>query len=395
MLIDAPSLRHAARLLTVDADWLLSQNDWLARSFEDLPTTGFRGAAAEAAVTRLHTLAQPMATPPSQMLRAAQVLSMTAGLQEELDAATQRALTLAERSTDAIPLVTLLLRDLRALGDVLDHVCARQIDLLCTEIPGEPPSRLADTPDLDLAAIHELNVLSAGLAELAAEHPDLQILEYAGGRLVAAVGDLESAASVTTIVAGVGSSDPAGLPVHLDRARTVAAATGGAAVVWLGYRAPAQLPHALAQEPARAAGAELQTFQRELTRRFTDQHRVVLGHSYGSVVVGKAASGGGGLYADDLVFIGSPGAGVPDAGQLTLLGDHPEVHAMTNPSDPIAWMVTEGAGIHGPDPTSPGFGARVWPGDSSGDHGSYWEDPVFLARLRALTDQKKPAASSE
>ncbi|QGU05652.1 alpha/beta hydrolase [Corynebacterium comes] len=391
MLIDAPTLRHTAHLLTVDADWLVAQTEWLARSVDDLNATGFQGEAAEAAVSRLHALAQPMAVPPEQMLRVAQVLSMTAGLQAELDAAVHRAVALADRVAEDTPLVTLLLRDLRTLGDVLDWTCARQIDLLCTPIPVEAPTRLSDTPDLDLAAVHELNMLSTPVTG----HGDLQILEAADARMVVAVGDLESAQSVTTMVAGVGSSDPAGLPVHLDRARTVAAATGGAAVVWLGYPAPESVPHALAQEPARAAGAELQAFQRELARRFPHQRRIVVGHSYGSVVAGTAASRGGGLYADDLVLIGSPGAGVTHAGQLTLLGDHPRIHAMTNPSDPIGLTVTQGAGVHGPDPTSPGFGARVWPGDSSGNHGTYWEDPEFLARLRDLTDQKKPMASSE
>lgn len=391
MPVDAPSLRHAAHLLTVDADWLAAQTDWLSRRFADLPDTGFRGEAAEAAIARLHELARPMEVPPAQMLRVAQVLSVTAGLQEELDAAAHRAIALADRVTGSLPLVTLFLRDLHALGEVLDHVCARQIDLLCTPLPDVAPTRLADTPDLDLRAVHELNMLSPS----APAHPGLQVLEVGEGRLVAAVGDLTSADSVTTIVAGVGSSDPAGLPGHVDRARAVAAATGGAAVIWLGYRAPESVAHALAREPARAAGAELRSFQRELTRRFPDQRRIVVGHSYGSVVAGAAASGSGGLHADHLVLVGSPGAGVAHAGQLALLGDDPQVHAMTNPSDPIGLTVTEGAGVHGPDPTTPGFGAAVWPSDASGTHASYWEDPVFLARLRGLADQKKPMASSE
>jgi hypothetical protein len=397
MRIDAPALRHAAHRLTVDADWLVGQTEWLSRNFDDLPATGFRGEAAEAAVNRLHLLARPMAAPPEQMLRVGQVLSMTAGLQEELDAAGERARGLAAGYAEAADLLGLLLRNLRALGDLLDYTCARQIDLLCTPVPAEEPGRLGDTPDLGVAAVHELNLLTASppVRKLAREHADLQILEVGDGRLVAAVGDLETADSVTTVVAGVGSSDPAGLPTHLDRVRTVASATGGAAVLWLGYRAPAQVSRALAQEPARAAGAELQLFQRELTRRFPDQRRIVVGHSYGSVVAGKAASGSGGLYADDLVLIGSPGAGVDHARELTLLGARPGIHAMTNPSDPIALTVREGAGVHGPDPTAPGFGARVWPGDGSGDHGSYWTDPGFLARLGELVDQKKPAASSE
>lgn len=397
MPVDAPSLRHAAHRLTVDADWLVTQTEWLSRRFDDLPATGFRGQAAAAAVTRLHLLARPMANPPAQMLRVAQVLSMTAGLQEELNAAAERARGLVAGYSGAADTLNLVLHNLRALGDLLDYTCARQIDLLCTPVSVAEPVRLGDTPDLDTAAVHELNLLTApeAVQQWARDHPDLQILEVADGRVVAAVGDIATAPSVTTIVAGVGSSAPAGLPAHLDRARTVAATTGGAAVLWLGYRAPAQPAHALLQEPARVAGAELQLFQRELTRRFPQQHRIVVGHSYGSVVAGKAASAGGGLYVDDLVLIGSPGAGVSYSGELTLLGDRPRVHAMTNPSDPIGMTVTEGAGVHGPDPTAPAFGARVWPGDSSGDHSSYWTDPGFLDRLRELADQKKPAASSE
>lgn len=174
MLLDAPALRHAARLLTVDADWLVGQAEWLSRNVDDLPATGFRGAAAEAAVGRLHLLARPMAGPPAQMLRVAQVLTMTAGLQEELDAAGERARGLAAGYAGAADALSVLLLNLRALGDLLDHACARQIDLLCTPVPTEEPTRLGDTPDLDVAAVHELNLITAPAAvqQLALEHPD-------------------------------------------------------------------------------------------------------------------------------------------------------------------------------------------------------------------------------
>ena len=388
MLLDAPSLRHAAHLLTTDAGWLAEQHDWLRRTVDTLPDTGFRGAAADAALARMHRMAAPLAAPPDQMLRVAQVLTMTATLQEELDALVGRAVLAVERVPGAELLLALLVRDLQALGELLDHACARQVDLLCTPIPAEPPARLSDTPDLSLDAIHELHALTTPL-DLP---PDVRFLEVDedSGRLVLAVGDVATAPSVTTLVSGVGSSDPAGLPVHLDRARTVAQATGGAAVLWLGYPAPAALPQALAREPARAAGAELQIFQRELARRFPAQARIVVGHSYGSVVAGAAASASGGLYADDLVLLGSPGAGTTSAAQMTLLGDDPQIHAMTHPADPIGLV----AGTHGTDPTSPEFGARVWPGDRAGDHSSYWTDPVLLGLLREW-GQKKPRASSE
>lgn len=386
MLLDAPSLRHTARLLGVDAAWLEEQNSWLARTFDDLPGTGFSGPAADAAVARLHLHARPLADPPEQMLRVAQVLTVAARLQEELDDAARRAVLLADRVAGDSSLLALFLRDLHSLGSLLDHACARQIDVLCTPVAPPPVRHLADVPDLSVGAVHELNMLDHPL-DLP---PDVQVLEVGEGRLVVAVGDLERADSVVTVVAGTGSSDPERLPVHLDRLRTIAQATGGAGVLWLGYRAPAGLGQALAHEPARAAGADLQAFQRELARRHPNQRRVVLGYSYGSVVAGRAASRGGGLYADDLVFLGSPGVGVDHAAQLTLLGDDPQVHAMTHPSDTVSLV----GGVHGTDPTSPEFGARVWPGDRAGSHSSYWDDPVLLGLLQGWA-QKKPRASSE
>lgn len=394
MSADAPSLRQAAHLLTVDATWLLDQAQWLTRAFDQLPHTGFRGAAAEAAVARLHRLAGPLETPPAQMLRVAQVLSLTAGLREDLDLAVRQVSGLANGALGASTPVTVILRDLRALGDLLDWRCARQIDALCTPSPLPPPARLADTPDLGVDAIHELHLMDLpdSLRPLLGA-PDVRILELSDAHLVAAVGDLTTAGSATTIVSGVGSADPAGWPVQLDRARTIAQATGGAAVVWINRPVPPSLPHALAGSPAVAAGADLQDFQREMARRFPEQHRIVLGHSYGTVVVGTAASGSGGLHADDVVLLGSPGTGAWRAGDFRLHGTG-GVYAMTNPPDPIVWATNGRAGVHGPDPTSPGFGAQVWPGDRNGDHSSYWEDPVLLERLAGLA-QKKPSAFSE
>ncbi|MDO5670062.1 MAG: alpha/beta hydrolase [Corynebacterium sp.] len=386
MLLDVTSLRRLSHQLTNHAAWLSEQHSWLARSFDALEGTGFSGPAATAAVGRLHRLATPLSRPPEQMLRVAHVLSVTAALQEELDAAASRAALLARQHPAAAGALALLMRDLRGLGDVLDATCARSIDLLCTEIPVDTPRRWSADPDLGLAALDQRNRLESGL-DLP---PDVQLLEVDGHRLVAAVGDLEHAESVTTLVLGTGSSAAERLPVHLDRARTISAATGGAAVVWLGYPAPPGVAHALAQEPARAAGGELQAFQKELTRRFPRQRRIVLGYSYGGMVAAQAAARGEGMYADRLVFVGSPGVGVDKAAQLTLLGDDPQIHAMTNPSDPVKLV----GGVHGPDPAAPGFGARVLSGDPEGTHSSYWEDPLLLGVLQGWA-QKKPSALSE
>lgn len=390
MLPDAPALRSAAGQLDSAATTLTAEISDRRRDWDLLPAVGFSGEAADAAVARLHQMTTPLGVPAQQMARVASVLARTASLREGLDAAMDRALAVADQVTGVHPLVNAFLRDLGALGETLDWACARQIEALCTPVAPEPPRRLSDLPDLSLDAVHELALLDAApeVVDLVRQHPDLRLLETSEGRLVAAVGDLASADSVTTFVAGTGSSDPDGWSTQVDRARSLATADrNGAGVLWLGYTAPPQLPHALAREPARRGGAELARFQAELARRFPEQRRVVVGYSYGSVVAGSAADADGpGLHADELVFVGSPGVGVDHVSDLTLLGEDPGVHAVTNGADPVGLAVTPWTGVHGADPTSDRFGAHVWTADPRGDHASYWDDPAFLDRIGDLAE---------
>lgn len=398
MLPDAAVLRSAADLLGSSSAILTGEVADRHLDWGRLTGAGFSGAAATAAVDRLHELTSPLGLPPRQMGQVAHVLAVTASLRAELDAAADRVLAAAEQVTGMSPLVNAALQQLSALGETLDWACARQIDVLCTEAHPEPPRRLSDLPDLSLDAVHELMLLDAApeVAELARQHPDLRLLETSGGRLVAAVGDLDSADSVTTFVAGTGSSDPAGWSTQVDRTRALASAASsasgagtGAGVLWLGYAAPAQVPDALARHPARHGGEELGRFQAELARRHPEQRRVVVGYSYGSVVTGVAAEADGpGLHADELVIVGSPGIGVSHAGQLNLIGDEPGVHAVTNGADPVGLMATPWTGVHGTDPTSRRFGAEVWEGDPRGDHSSYWDDPAFLDRIGDLAGER-------
>lgn len=396
-LPDAAGLRAAAG--TLDRSAATLREDVLARhhSWGVLPASGFRGEAAQAAVDRLHELTIPLGLPAEQMESVGRVLAIAALLQEQLERATARVIAAADLIAGASPFVNAALRDLAHLGEALDWMCARQIDLLCTTVPAEAPRRLADLPELSVDAVHELLMLHAppDLAALARQHPDLRVVEASEGRLVGIVGELEAAASVTTVVAGVGSSDQAGWSTQIDRVRTITAATGGAGVVWLGYSAPATVPGALARDPARRAGEELARFQAELARRHPGMRRIVLGHSYGSVVAGAAAHPDGpGLHADDLVVLGSPGLGVPRSDHLHLHGRQPGVHAMLNGGDPIGLVASPRGGVHGVDPAASAFGAQVWAGDPHGDHSSYWEDPALLSRLGELAGQKKPAGDS-
>jgi hypothetical protein len=67
-------------------------------------------------------------------------------------------------------------------------------------------------------------------------------------------------------------------------------------------------------------------------------HLTALGHSYGSVVFGNAASDGHHLAVDDIVTAGSPGMDVHRAGDLNVGARH--VWAGTATDDPIASPAT-------------------------------------------------------
>lgn len=340
-----------------------------------LAGTALSGAAADGAFRALATAAEEYRPPADTIAGIVDTLRITVDLQRHLDTALAAVIAVADRLTDRSPAVLTMLNSLRAMGEVLDLACARQIEALCTDSLPPPAESWTDFPDEELDVIHEYLLLTAPehVVELAREHPDLRLLETPAGGLVAAVGDVAEAESVTTFVAGVSSSEPTGWSRQIDHTRALAGAAGGAGVVWLGYAAPPDVPSGLDPRPAATGGAALAQFQRELARRYPEHHRVVVGHSYGSVVAGAAASPEhGGLAADDLVMVGSPGVGVNHVSDLVLDSDDPQVHAATATGDPISLTTAPLTGVHGPDPVGGRFGANVWELEGFGDHSSYF-----------------------
>ncbi|GIF12325.1 alpha/beta hydrolase [Actinoplanes teichomyceticus] len=220
----------------------------------------------------------------------------------------------------------------------------------------------------------------------------------ADGRAVIALGDPDHAANVLTHVPGM-TSDLASLGGELTRAERVAARAGElgpdagtSAVLWLDYDAPDFLHEAWSGRQAATGATGLQRFQDGLraTHDGPAARQTVLGHSYGSLVVGKAAAGG--MDADRVVFVGSPGVGVDSAAQLGLPAG--QVFSSTSRSDPIQWLAVSpgtmvrdlaigltGTALAGPaedlwfghNPSDPGFGARVFASQGDGGHLGYWE----------------------
>ncbi|MBC3185786.1 hypothetical protein H7347_04225 [Corynebacterium sp. zg-331] len=355
-----------------------------------LRESGIDGAAL-LGVERLEAATAPWHAEAARMDKVAAILRRAGTIHEELEHMVERLRGLGNNSF----LLTQLGRSVAALGSALDWHCAREITRLCTPLAAPPLHRLGAMVDLPLDAIHEATLLAAPQwQDLARQYPEARFLEAGPDTVAVAFGDLDSAASVTTFVAGVGSSDTASWPTQLDRGRRIAEATGGAAIAWLGYRAPEGLPEAIATSPARAGAQALQRFQRDLAARNPGQRRVVLGYSYGSVVVGHAAATG--LLADATVLMGSPGVPLRHATEFRLRGSGPgSVHALTATGDLIELAATGHGGIHGVDPTAPAFGARVWP-TQPGDHSSYWDDPLVLRALRDIAageEGQRPSAA--
>ena len=106
----------------------------------------------------------------------------------------------------------------------------------------------------------------------------------------------------------------------------------------------------------------------------TEAHRTVIGHSYGSTLVGAAAETGK-LHADDLVFAGSPGVRVSSAEEL----DVPKGHVWNEEADgdPVPDIGRYGLGggfLSGfIIPSDPSFGANQLATDTKG-HSGYWDE---------------------
>jgi len=272
-------------------------------------------------------------------------------------------------------------------------------------------ARRIRTPDeaREIARIdRSLDGLDAIGHRLAATHGPrayLLALDPAGdGRAVVSVGNPDRADNVLTYVPGM-TSDLPSIGGELDRAYAMAArcaklgpAETTATVLWLDYDAPDFIHEAARAEQAGAAGPALHRFQEGLraTHEGPAAQQTVLGHSYGSLVVGMAARDHG-LAADSLVFVGSPGVGVDHASDLRVPADrvwastaHDDVIQYAAPSArsaverlalaasvPAAGLVLL-AGIphedlwYGRNPSDPDFGGRLF-GSAFRGHVGYWD----------------------
>jgi Alpha/beta hydrolase len=251
-----------------------------------------------------------------------------------------------------------------------------------------------------------LGALADRLATGSGPRAYLLRLDLAGeGRAVVAIGDPDSAANVVTHVPGM-TADLASYQRELARAERVAVraaelgpATATSAVMWLDYDAPDFVDEAASASRADAGVAGLRRFQDGLraTHDGGSAHQTVLGHSYGSLVVGKAAASPG-FEADSVVFVGSPGVGVDSAADLHVPAG--QVWSTTSRDDVIQYLPVAPRGMlgdlvtsalmpaigpaiafgrpgddlwFGRNPSDPGFGAHVFASQPHAGHLGYWD----------------------
>jgi hypothetical protein len=217
------------------------------------------------------------------------------------------------------------------------------------------------------------------LATLAGRRPPARLLtlDLAGaGRVAIALGDVDRAQNVAVVVPGMGEDAGHGVPGTVGRAADLLAEAGRqsagstAVVAWVGYAAPGwrQVPF---PTRARAGGRMLSADLTTLATARTGEpaHVTLVGHSYGSTVVGAAMQAGP-RPADDLVLLGSPGVLADRVGQLGLSGRHAYVGEAA--LDPIG-----DTGLFGTDPGDRGFGATRIRVDAA--PGRPWPDRVLAA----------------
>lgn len=212
------------------------------------------------------------------------------------------------------------------------------------------------------AVLRSMLAVAQGVECALAARPGARLLTLdldGGGRVAVGLGDVDRARHVAVLVPGMGADAVHGVGGTVERADQLLTEAGRqsaestAVVAWIGYAAPSwrQVPFATrARMGGRLLTADLAALD---AGRSADgggsAHVTLVGHSYGSTVIGAATTSAP-RRADDLVFLGSPGVLADDVSELGLSGRR--VYVGEAPFDPVADL-----GAFGADPGDPGFGA--------------------------------------
>ncbi|WP_331445753.1 alpha/beta hydrolase [Streptomyces xanthochromogenes] len=215
------------------------------------------------------------------------------------------------------------------------------------------------------------------------------------GRVILSYGNPDTSKNVSAYVPGLNTKLSGHFAASdVDRAWNVATAanrsdpsSSTASIVWLGYDAPQldgiswSATDVTSEDDAKAGAPAYNNFLHGIRATHEDgsPHVTAIGHSYGSLTVGEASQQPGGLPADDVVLVGSPGVGVDRASDLGVGADHVYVGSAANDQvthlpNPFAYHDPNSTtGPHenwfGTDPAAAAFGGHrfgVAPGPDTG-----------------------------
>ncbi|GAA0576308.1 hypothetical protein HPO96_15470 [Kribbella sandramycini] len=165
------------------------------------------------------------------------------------------------------------------------------------------------------------------------------------GRAVEVLGDLDQARNVAVLVPGMGNSLDT-FRGQSDRADLIRAEAGPGtvAIAWLDYASPQGLAAAASKQAALDGGPRLAAFLTELDE-LTDATTTLVGHSYGSDVVGQALLHG--ARADRVVLTGSPGIAKYVDEAADIVQPPTRLYVERAPGDYVSYSEW-----HGPDPAT-------------------------------------------
>ncbi|MGA5165549.1 MULTISPECIES: alpha/beta hydrolase [Streptomyces] len=172
----------------------------------------------------------------------------------------------------------------------------------------------------------------------------LGIGDEGNGRAIISYGNPDTSRNVSAYVPGLGTKlDGDFVEDTMKRAEDTAIGArdvdpSSASIIWLGYDAPQKLD-VMSEGDAERGAPAYHSFMSGLhsTNENRDPHFTAIGHSYGSLTVGKAATAPGGIPGvDDIILLGSPGVGVQKAEELGVGREHVFVGAADN--DPVTHL---------------------------------------------------------
>ena len=212
------------------------------------------------------------------------------------------------------------------------------------------------------------------------------------GKVVEVIGDLARADRVAVVVPGADGELTnfdswkwaGGGARALDR-QALQAAPGSrlAVIAWLGYDSPSTLStNVLSDDTANDGARALRSFLGDVHRVNGNARIALLGHSYGSVVLGRAIPHLGGLPVDEVALYGSPGTTRRSVADLKTRAHVWAGRASSDWMQYVPKIRMAGIGF-GQDPVGRSFGAQRFAA-GSGTHSEYLKPGSTSLRNLAL-----------